>query len=90
MPPVAARRLGDACGAVELSRADGDLGALAGQQAGDALADGPGGAEHGRPEPLERAAQPLDGREHGGGGRGVGAVGVEQDGDAERAEEGLR
>ena len=57
-------------------RADADLGALAGQQQGDALADRPGAAQHQR-----RAACQVEvpgGGADGGGGRGVGAVGVEQ------------
>ena len=68
---------------VERARADADATAPSGsKQPGNALADRAGGGEDGHGDARERPARsPLVGREDRGGGRGVRAVGIEQDGD---------
>ena len=77
-------------GPLRAPRADGDLRPFPRQQSGDALADRPRRRQDGRRHAPRASPQPLLRREHGRGGRGVGAVGVEQDRDAERPEERLR
>ncbi len=71
-------------GSFERSRSRPDFGAGPGEQAHDPLAYRSGGRQHQRLG--ARQGHVFAGRQHGGGGRGVGPVRIEHDGDPHGAE----